>query len=170
MIQSKITSDELRQALEESRSAFLGKKITIDDISKDIRTLEDELNSHQAIDDFVFSLEKAGKNIFEEFSDVIDRQLVWKKYGSRWRLFYRSIFFGLTSTAGVHNFFSQTEESLIAPFNGEPPDGTELICKPLIDMTKEIRLKAHRQLPTFVRAMAADWTVNRYRRHDDSET
>ena len=41
-------------------------------------------------------------------------------------------------------------------------EGSELFRKPLIDMKADVRMEAHKYLPSFIRAFATDWYEHKY--------
>lgn len=185
MTQFIFKTPELQTALDDARSAFLGSKISIDDVSSDIKALENELNNYGANDEFIFLLQtvdipEVGRQIedYDLNAPILHRRLQWQKHGERWRLFYKVIWCGwdlYSMLNSPHEHCSVAEvdavEALITANNLDDttptfnlPAGTELISKPLIDTSADIRLSVHPYLVNFIAAFAKDWTENKYRR------
>lgn len=178
MTTNAIVSAELRQALEEARPSFLNKKITIDDVSRDIKALEDELNRAQVTGDYaevfssVYYIPEGEEDYFafEEKAPTFFRGLAWKKHGERWRLFYTLQFQGWQAVNQNDPQWVQCSGSeakaweaaeITTLFDSRWPQGI-LVNKPLIDASTEIRISAHAILPDFVKSFARKWEAQKY--------
>ena len=171
---SKYKLSELEDAMANFRPAFLGKRINIDDVSNDIRLLENDLNSMEVNDYFLFQFEtvrsyKYSKQVeaYEFLGPVISRALEWKKHGNRWRLFYSSTFLGCDLFTGVPgNECDEREElalsQLIESKMATEGKGIVLVSKPVIDETFTVRMNVHPRLPDFTKAFANDWVSQKY--------
>lgn len=176
MIQNTISSEELRHALVDARPIFLNRKITIDDVSRDIKALEIELANYQVAGDFSFDFGMVASldhgSYIEDYdfhAPVVRRRLAWKLHGGRWRLFYQAYFAGYKnfSISAMDDCSAREREKLseaIDHLGDEMHAGFLLDSKPLIDTNTEIRIESHSRLPDFVRAFAQNWTSDRYAR------
>lgn len=181
MSESLIKSIDIKEALKEIRPSFLDQKITIDDVSNDIKEVERELNSMGATDEFTFELSRAYVHEYarqiEDYTfnaPIVSRNLVWKKHGEKWRLFYVLMWEHWdVFTAGSIETCSEAETKIVQRIDQEEGMGLDILnefekpgidLRPLIDSKTEIRLAVHPRLPEFLKAFAEDWKQTKYRR------
>jgi hypothetical protein len=174
MSQSTFVSEELRQAFEEARTKLLDKKLTIDDISRDIRSLEAELGGAEITREFDFTVGRVACYAYKTVTDtnawqapVFTRTLVWKRHGEKWRLFYQFDFSGWLNFApwSIVNCAEAEKKKWVEIYEqpGDPLYETSCVdLKPLIDTSTEIRMAMHPHLPAFVKDLAAQWAEERY--------
>jgi hypothetical protein len=149
-------SEALQQAIDDSKHIIENFAEIRNQISKDIKELENYLNSHAPKEDFIFSL---GENFFAndeyEFSQRMDEYgqgegrmqeeiLAWKSdLKGRFRLFYDLIECNaLVEVDGPGGPYFKDKNSISCQ------------SKPLIECNFDVRKRMITHLPSFVKALA----------------
>ena len=137
----------LQQALEVATPHIEGFSANLDAMSEDIKTLEDYLNDKQVRvviehEFATYGRERHGEGVTQE-----SEHLVFGNSGNRWRVFYKRI--------RMRGSYHMEMESCIQWFRAD-----FLETRPLIEAKTEVRVRAHKALPDFLKKVARHFAID----------